>query len=54
MRIPTRHWLDYDSAAFTVLMIAISILNFSCFAFEIRAAIGVNKRIFCDLHVQSE
>ena len=27
MRIPARHWLDYDSVALTVLMIAISILE---------------------------
>jgi hypothetical protein len=27
MRIPSRHWLDYDSMALAVLMIAISILE---------------------------
>ena len=31
MRIPTRHWLDYDSVALTVLMIAISILELFVF-----------------------
>jgi hypothetical protein len=27
MRIPARHWLDYDSVALAVLMLAISILE---------------------------
>ena len=27
MRIPPRHWLDYDSVALAVLMIAISVLE---------------------------
>jgi hypothetical protein len=27
MRIPNRHWLDYDSVFLAVLMIAISILE---------------------------
>jgi hypothetical protein len=31
MRIPTRHWLDYDSVTLTVLMIAISILELFVF-----------------------
>jgi hypothetical protein len=31
MRIPARHWLDYDSVALTVLMIAISILELLVF-----------------------
>jgi hypothetical protein len=31
MRLPTRHWLDYDSVALTVLMTAISILELLVF-----------------------
>jgi hypothetical protein len=27
MRIPSRHWLDYDSVGLAVLMIAISVLE---------------------------
>jgi len=27
MRIPPRHWLDYDSVALAVLMVAISVLE---------------------------
>jgi hypothetical protein len=33
MRIPTRHWLDYDFVTLVVLMIAMSILGVFVLAF---------------------
>ena len=34
MRVDDRYWLDYDSVAFAVLMVALGIVELSYWAFE--------------------
>jgi hypothetical protein len=52
MLIPARHWLDYDSVALTVLMIAISILELFVFCLCTAPPPGVSSG-FCALYVQN-